>query len=335
MSVTSGPGYASARQGVGPAGERVLAVDIDGTRIAAGLIDERGRVSGRATAPTPADADGEAVRRAALELARSVAGAERPSLVGIGALGAIDAERGTVREPGESLPGWAGTDVAGTFAAEFGVGAFALDRVHASALGEARHGAGSGARAVLLVAVGSGVDGAYVLDGRVVPGAHGVAGRVGHLPVREAADRPCSCGRAGHLETVASQEGILAAYRRAVQARGAAGRADYDAADIREIAVKSREFSAAGELCKSVLGQSGHALGRAIGTLLNVLDPDVVVLAGAVTRSTGQAWSDGVSAGVAREALDPVAHTRIAVGALGEDAALVGAAAFARDRTAG
>lgn len=334
------PGAPAPGEG-GAADEPVLAVHIGAVQIAAGLIDGQGRVNGRATAAAPVEQGGEAVLRAAIELARSVAGEARPSSVGIGALGLIDAERGVVVRAPDDLPGaagtlagWAGADLAGAFAAEFSVPAVALNEVHARALGEARHGAGSAARSMVLVSVGAGVGGACVLDGQVVRGAHGVAGQVGHLPVPAAAGVSCRCGGTGHLEAVACDAGILAAYRAAVQARGAAGRAEYDVADTREIAQKAREFSAAGELCKSVLTQAGHVLGRAVGTLLNLFDPDVVVLAGDVPQLPGQAWSIGVSAGVAREALAPVADSKIAVARLGDDAVLVGAAAFARDRAA-
>lgn len=352
MSITSGPGSASTSGGGAAgenapaedisgervlagdvAGERVLAVDIGGGRIAAALVDAQGRVGERAEVPTPAEEGGEAVLKAALELATSLVGNVRPSRVGIAVAGATDAVPGAGQHAPGVLPGWAGTELTGAFAAEFDVPAVALGAVQAQALGEARRGAGSRARSVLLVSVCAEIGGAYVLDGQVVTGAHGVAGQVGHLPVAEAAGQACACGGTGHLQSLASGAGILAAYRSAVLARGAAGRPEYEVSDTREIARKAREYSAAGELCQSVLTRSGYVLGRALGTLLNLLDPEVVVLAGGVPQQNGQSWSSGVSAGIAREALPAVADTKIAVARLGDDATLIGAAAYARERT--
>ncbi|MEP7160798.1 MAG: ROK family protein [Dermatophilaceae bacterium] len=325
-------GGPSALEGGGAADGLVLAVDIGGTKIAAGLVDGRGCVSGRSTVTTPAEG-AQAVLAAAIELGRSVCDAAgvSPVAVGVGSVGVIDARRGVVTQVADAPPGWVGTDVAGALRAAFGVPSFAINDAHAHGLGEARFGAGQGVSSLLVVVVGTRVGGALLRDGRLVSGGHFAAGQLGHLPVPEAAGVACPCGREGHAEAVASGHGIVNEFRRAAAARGAGDRPDYAVDDARSVSQKAREFSAVGELAKAVLNRSGHALGRSIGMVLNMCDPDLVILTGGVAENSA-VWARGVAAGIAREALPWVADCRVSVARLGADAALIGAAAEARDR---
>ncbi len=324
-------GGPSALEADGAADGLVLAVDIGGTKMAAGLVDGRGCVSGRATAATPAQ-DAPAVLAEAIKLGRSVCDLAEvsPVAVGVGSVGVIDG-RGVITQVTDALPGWVGTDVAGASREAFGVPSFAINDAHAYGLGEARFGAGQGVSNLLVVVVGTRVGGALLHDGRLLGGGHFAAGQLGHLPVPEAAGVICPCGREGHAEAVASGHGIVSEFRRAAAARGAGDRPDYAVDDARSVSQKAREFSAVGELAKAVLNRSGHALGRSIGMTLNVCDPDLVILTGGVAENSA-VWAQGVAAGIAREALPWVADCRVSVARLGADAALIGAAANARDR---
>lgn len=325
MTPSVGPGPGPGPVGAEPAGvgaperggadptQAILAVDIGGTKIAAGLVTADGAVTRRASRPTPAAAGGAAVLAAAIELGRQVADGSALRAVGVGSAGVIDPGEGVVRHATGALPGWAGTRVGPAFAEAFGVPTRVINDVHAHALGEARYGAGRGAASMLLVAVGTGIGGGYVVAGRLHVGARFVGGHVGHLPVPEAVGVPCPCGRIGHLEGLASGPGILAAYR---AAGGAAAATD-------EVARRAHQGES---LAREVLERCALATGRAVGALANVLDPAVVVIGGGVSGS-GELWWAALRAGVALEAMDAVAAVPLRPAATGADAALLGAAA--------
>ena len=190
----------------------VLAVDIGGTKINAAVVDAA-IGDQRASEPsltlhgpvlqcaTPAAQGAQAVVRAAQDLGdRALAAADvRAEAVGIATAGVVDLPSGTIAHATDALPGWPGTDLAAPFVAALGTPCSVLNDVHAHGMGEALLGAGRGLRSLLMVAVGTGIGGAFIHDGEVVTGTHGAAGHLGHLPCPEAEGLPCTCGRTGHL----------------------------------------------------------------------------------------------------------------------------------------
>ncbi|WP_051154746.1 ROK family protein [Ruania albidiflava] len=300
----------------------VLAADLGGTKISAGLVDGAGRVHARRTVPTGAMAGPVAVVATLVEVLTVVredaaAQALAPAAVGIGTAGVVDSGTGRIVSATDAIPGWAGTELGTSVAAALDLPTRVLNDVHAHALGEDTFGAGAGASSLLLVAVGTGIGGALVQGGAVLTGTRGVAGHVGHVPVPEADGVPCTCGRTGHVEGLASGPGTLAAYRRA------GGRAG----DTREVVARAEGGE---ELAATVLRTCALAIGRMVGGLLNVLDPEVVVLTGGMAGS-GRSWWQGVHDGVAHEAIDLVAGTEVLPATAG-DAALLGAAQFVNTR---
>src|SRR5207247_1850536 len=109
------------------------------------------------------------------------------------------------------LPGWAGIDLVQGFERELGLPSVALNDVHAMGLAEARLGAGRSSRVCLSVAVGTGIGGAITIDGRLVEGANGLAGAVGHIPVKTGGSI-CSCGRRGCIEAAAGGPAIARSF---------------------------------------------------------------------------------------------------------------------------
>jgi glucokinase len=322
-----------------------LAVDIGGTKVAAGLVAEDGgeaRVEHLTTVPTPATEGSEAVVRAALGAARAVldAAGERPARVGISCAGTIAPSSGRVTHATDLIRGWAGTPVADLFADGLGLPTGVLNDVHAHGLGEVLDGAAAGARSALVVAVGTGIGGCHVVDGWPVLGARGVAGHVGHVPVAEAAGMACSCGRTGHLEALASGSGIEAELQRRTGHR-LTGRqaAALVTAGTHDNPRPGTGPSAGDDSCsgdagpvaaaREVLARAGRATGRVVGGLLNVLDPDVVVLGGGLSN-VGDPWRAALLDGVRDQAMDAVAQTPVRFSDLGVRAALRGAAHWAQ-----
>lgn len=308
----------------------ILALDIGGTKTAAALVEvsrdgSSARVLERSTAPTPARQGPEAILAGALDLLSGlpVPAGIVPSAVGIASAGVITPGRGIISHATDSLTGWAGTDVARAVREGTGLPVGVLNDVHAHGLGEARFGIGREHSSLLLVAVGTGIGGCLVVEGEVQLGAHGAAGHVGHVSVPEAEGVACSCGRSGHLEGLASGPGLLAlAHRHGITA--ADGSAPADGRALAALAASGD----AGALAVHEL--VGRATGRAIGGLLNVLDPDVVAVTGGVS-ALGEHWWQAVREGVAHDAMDVVAATAVLPAAAGNDAALLGAAVHALD----
>lgn len=316
---------------VDTAARTAYALDIGGTKTAAALVEvtadgANARVLRQCTAPTPARSGAAAILAGALELLEGLevpAGAAPPQAVGIASAGVIAPGRGAVTHATDSLSGWAGTDVAAAVGRGTGLPVSVLNDVHSHGLGEARFGVGRETASLLLVAVGTGVGGCVVIDGEPQLGGRGAAGHVGHVSVPEADGVACSCGRTGHLEGLASGPGILALAGR----RGVRGPDGAPPADGRALAALARAGDAD---AREVHRTAGWAIGRVIGGLLNVLDPDVVAVTGGVT-ALGDPWWDALRAGLAHDAMDVVAQTPVLPAAAGNDAALLGAAVHALD----
>ncbi|UBU12977.1 ROK family protein [Nonomuraea gerenzanensis] len=294
----------------------VAGLDIGGTKMAVALADRSGTVLDHATRPTPAMEGPDAILTTATDLVRTVGGTEVVAAVGVGAAGVIDRRRGVVVSATQALPGWAGTDLRGELSRRLGLPVAVDNDVHAHALGEQWRGAAAGYADVLLIAVGTGIGASTVLGGHVRHGAHGVAGHAGHVPVAAAAGVACACGGQGHVEAVASGPALLARFR---------SRSETDAAHLAEVA----RLAAAGEpVAAAVLAFGGTAAGHAIGGLMNVIDPEIVVIGGGVPNC-GEPWWQPLRAAIATEVLPALRDVPVVPAALGADAALLGAARLA------
>ena len=293
-----------------------IGVDLGGTKTAVGLVDETGRILERIETATPARAGSAAIIDTVIDLVRRASERGPVSAVGVGAAGVIDAD-GTVVAATDALPGWAGTPVAALIAAQFGVPAVVVNDVHAHGIGEGWIGAAAGYRRSLVVAAGTGLGGAWVVDGEVDPGAHFVAGHLGHIPSEEASGITCSCGRIGHLEAIASGPSLHAEYLR----RGG----DPAVRSARELTVLVADGD---PLAREVVRFCGAALGRGIGGLANMLDPDIVVVSGGLASIGGDWWSAS-SNRFSSEVMDALADCRVVPSELGGSAAILGAARLA------
>jgi glucokinase len=298
-----------------------LGIDIGGSKVAVGLVDSAGRVVRRGSAPTPAQEGRDAILATIRRLAAEVRADQPIAGVGIGSGGVISG--GVVTAGTGLLSGWVGTDLVRHVAqlvggAGTGLPVTALNDVHAHGVGEAWCGAGAGRDPVLVIAVGTGLGGAVIEGGRPMAGAHGVAGHLGHIAARAADGLPCSCGAIGHLEAISSGYGIVQLFHRlggeptVREARDVADRAGSDSyADL-------------------AMQKSAEALGAAVGDMINIIDPEVVIISGGVTGA-GSSWWDTLRATAASAALPLVAATPIVPAQLGADAGIIGAARSAQD----
>lgn len=298
----------------------LLVLDIGGTKVAWAIAEPKPEpvvLRDRGTMPTDASRGGADLGRRVAETAHELV-ARHPDVRGVAmaSAGVIDPVSGDVISATDSIPGWGGVPLGKLVADAAGLPVRVLNDVHAHGLGEALFGAGRGHRSVLVAAIGTGIGGAFVVDGAVATGAHHMAGHIGHVHHAAAAAVACPCGRLGHLEAIASGSGLAAWYdlRRGGEPslRGGA-----------EVGVRATRGD---PLARDIITEAGHATGEVLGSLANCLDPDVVLLTGSVTR-LGRPWWRAVRQGYAASAMDGVSATPLAHGELGGDAPLLGAAA--------
>jgi glucokinase len=294
----------------------IVGLDIGGTKLAAALVDEEGKLSSRCQTASPVDLGPDAMVTAAAQLVRNViaAAADRPAGLGVATAGVVDARSGVIRSAVDTIPGWAGVRLGPALEDRLGLPTAVENDGNAVALAEARLGAARGKSAALIVSVGTGVGGALVLDGCLWRGRTGTAGEIGHLPVdvNQGNTAVCNCGRPGHLEALVSGPAIARA----------AGQANLEAV--------SRAWRSGDQVAARIIADAATTLGRAIGGLANVIDPDVIVLTGGVLE-LGQPFFERVNAAVHAETLPGPSGVTVLASQFGRDAGIVGAALAAAD----
>jgi glucokinase len=283
-----------------------VGVDLGGTKLAAGVVDESGAVVARARRDTPEGP--EAVVEAVVDLIGELDAAQLP--VGIGAAGFVDSRRRRVLFAPNL--GWQDVPFADLVAARLNAPVVLENDANAAAWAEARFGAGAGVPDLVLVTVGTGIGGGIVLGGALVRGGFGIAAELGHFPlVRDG--RPCPCGQAGCWEQYASGGALT----RAARERG-----------VDDVAAACRAGDATALGC---LAEVGTWLGAGLAAVAAVLDPQLILVGGGVVEN-GDRLLDPARAEFRRRlpatGHRPVAEIRAAQ--LGPAAGLVGAADLAR-----
>ncbi|HVM16043.1 MAG TPA: ROK family protein [Gaiellaceae bacterium] len=296
--------------------QRVIGVDVGGTKILAGVVGPDGAVETRRERPTPLGSEAElldGIEAAVEELRRDGDGV---GAVGFGLPTRVDHRTG--RSAGAVNLPLGELDFVATMRERLGLPVAADNDANAAALAEWRFGAGRGTRDMVMLTLGTGVGGGVVVDGRLFR----AWAELGHVVV-EHDGPPCqgSCTGRGHLEAVASGH---AADRLAREAFG-------EAADAHRLVRLAREGD---ETARRILDGIGRRLGSGIGSLVNVFNPEVVVIGGGFSAA-GDLVLDPAREVVAREALAPAENLPIVTAELGTAAGLIGAALLALDLLAG
>lgn len=309
----------------------VLALDIGGTKLATGLIGPDGEVSGLQIAPTHRDQgpDDVIARLFALGRASCAAGAGTPHAIGISCGGPLDVSTGVLFAPNH-LPDWDRVPIARLAGEAFGLPAFLDNDATAATWGEYRWGAGAGCSSMIYLTVSTGIGGGAIIQDRLHRGAADNGGEFGHVMVRPGG-RPCTCRRSGCLESYCSGSSIAARAREALAANG-------EISLLRHVPEPSAidvvaAVRAGDPLALRIWDETTDLLSQAITDLVNVLEPELVVLGGGVSRA-GDLLIKPVRERVAAEAMAPAAAScRIERSALGDHTSLVGAGAIAIDRS--
>jgi glucokinase len=292
------------------AANRVIGVDLGGTKILAGVVDREGTIQTRRERPTPVES--EDVLLAALYEAVDELLDGEVEAIGFGIPSTIDQRRGravsSVNIPLQDV------DLRDLVSDRFGLPCRIDNDANAAAIAEWRVGAGRGTRNLIMLTLGTGVGGGLILDGRPFRGSVGAAAELGHMVI-EHDGRPCpgSCTGRGHLEAYLTGE---AAERDAEEAFG-------EAADSHTLIARAREGD---EAALSILRQTGRRLGSALGSLVNIFDPEVIVIGGGFGAAADDFLVDPAREVLHREARPPGRDSvRVVPAQLGPDAGLIGA----------
>lgn len=296
-------------------------VDLGGTTVKIACFTEQGEMVTKWEIPTDTNNAGENILP---DIAKSVKQyIEDKKLqdvlgIGIGVPGPVD-PRGII-DRGINL-GWGRKDVAGELSAITGYPVSAGNDATLAALGEAWMGAGKGYESMILITLGTGIGGGIVVDGKILPGAHGAGGEIGHMTLNREETVPCNCGKYGCAEQYCSATGIVRMTKEALQ------KSDTPSClRQQELTCKAVfDAAAAGDtLACEVLEKVYTLLGEFIADICCVVDPEVVCLGGGVSKA-GNVLLEGVRKHFVSRVFPCAAETVFTIATLGNDAGVYGA----------
>lgn len=320
----------------------VVGIDVGGTNIKIGLVDELGQTLGYHSMPTEQDKGAEdAFTRAAAAVTKLIdsAGVNRADVVraGIATPGPMDIRAGKILKPG-NLPGWWDFPIRDRLSFHLGMPVTFANDANAAAYGEFWRGAGAQYDSVVLLTLGTGIGGGIIIGDTLVEGAHSCGGECGHILVNPAKDAwKDSLGASGSLEAYANAGAVI---RRATDALGATETSSLARRHRQGEPITPRLVAEEAErgdtIAREVVMETAHWLAIGIVTFVHTIDPDAVVLGGAMNfggpeNSLGRAFLQRIRDEVRPRLLEPLRDTvKIEFASLGGDAGYIGAAGLAR-----
>ena len=310
----------------------MLAVDLGGTHLRAATVDDRGNIHFRLRQDTPRTGRPEDIVNALVHAARqgekqTTAEAGHIGVIAVALPGSVNVEAGRiVKVP--NLPGLDGFPLIEALTSELGRPAMLENDANAAAVGEMWQGAGRGRRTIICVTLGTGVGGGIILNGRLWRGVNESAGEIGHMCVDPFGGVACTCGSNGCLEAYASATALVRMAREAMTRHpNSILRANQD--------LTSEEIYKAGvagdELALEVFRRMGVYLGIGLANLINVLNPEMIVIGGGVVNGW-ELFAPDMQHQIAERTFSPAAaQVAVVRGECGDDAGLLGAARLAFD----
>lgn len=313
-------------------GMTIIGLDIGGTKCAVTRATDAGEIVRTIRFPTTSARETqEQLFQAIVELEPGPA-----PVFGISCGGPLDSTTGMILSP-PNLPGWDRVPICTTLEKKFGGRSFLMNDANAGALAEWRFGAGRGTRNLVFLTYGTGMGAGVICDGRLFEGANGNAGEIGH--VRLSTEGPVGYNKAGSFEGWCSGGG-LGRYAQA-EARKRSGKVAFNPGRIEDISARhvAEAAEAGDQLARDVLAESGRRLGMALAILVDVLNPEIIVLGSVYSRA--QRWLEPYMRPILEAEALPgsLAVCKVVPTALGEDIgtwasiaiAVYHAGGFARD----
>lgn len=311
-----------------------VGVDLGGTNIKSGVVDNEGRPMSSVSIGTHADqgktagldhlatAANQAVKQSGLDW-------DRIAAVGLGSPGTMDLEAGMLLDP-PNLPGWDNFPIRKRLADRLGKPVTFQNDANAASYGEYWVGAAKNDRSLVMFTLGTGIGCGIVVDGVIIEGRHSHGAECGHIIIEMENGRQCSCGAYGHLEGYASATALVKRANEALEA-------DKNPSLLRDLQrdeLTSRAISQAADggdpLARRLMRETAHYLAVGAVSLMHTIDPDVVLFGGGMIAA-GQPFLDDIRADIRTMAFPvPAAKTRVEYAQLGGDAGFIGAAGCAR-----
>ncbi len=315
----------------------VLAVDLGGTKMVIALVSPDGRIPRRLDLTTSATEGHKVVIERMFSgidslLGKSGLSREQLRAISIAAAGIIDMDGGMITGA-PNLPDWKDIPLKRIVAERYGMDTFLVNDADAAILGEHRFGAGEGQNNLVLLTLGTGIGGGIIIDGKLYTGSSGGGAELGHMVIKE--DGPeCGCGNNGCLESLASGTAIAREAKKRIGKGEKSslnelvhGRPDDITAETVHQAAQEGD-----SLALEVIGEAAHYLGIGVLNLVQIFNPEMVILGGSVAQM-GDLLFEPVRKMVKEKAFPLMAKSvQIVPARLGNDAGVIGAAVFALEQ---
>ena len=310
-----------------------IGVDIGGTKVAAGLVNDAGEVVFRTRVPMVASAtasDGFEAVKTAIDSASAPLGlGDQIAGIGVCSPGPLDPKKGIVINP-PNLPCWRNFPLREEISRAYGLPASIDNDANAAALAEAKWGAGRGYRNVFYATIGTGIGTGIIFDGQIYHGRTGAAAEGGHLSIDYRGPR-CGCGKHGCIEALAAGPAIAQRARAAVlrstsnslMLQLANGNAEKITSEI-----VAQAYASGDQTASAVLLETVDLLSLWIGNIIDLLEPDVIIIGGGVA-SMLEPFFDELRRGLPGRCVNPApGEIPLVKARYGDDAGIVGAAAL-------
>ncbi len=305
-------------------GKYCFGIDVGGTTVKCGLFEENGSLIDKWEIPTRTENGGENVLpdiAATVMSKMTVKKIAKEDVIGVGVGIPGPVMRGVV--PVAVNLHWGEKNVEYELGNLLDMKVRAGNDANVAALGEQWKGGGEGMDSVIMVTLGTGVGGGIIVDGKIVEGAHGAGGEIGHIHVEDNITDPCGCGNCGCLEQVASATGIVRLAKEELAKNPVLPSA------LRDTEVTSKAvfdaYKDGDAMASTIVNRFAKYLGTGIATIAAVTDPEVIVIGGGVSKA-GECLTDIVGNYFRARAFSACRHTMIVLAKLGNDAGIYGAA---------
>ncbi len=312
-----------------------MGVDLGGTKVLSAVIDDEGNILASCKKRTAGLGSGENVYDTLIESVRGAAEEAEVEIaqmkaIGIGSPGPLNPDTGIV----EFTPnlGFVNFPLRDRAQADLGRPVFVNNDVNVGTFGEWKMGAGRGIDNLVGIFVGTGVGGGLILNGELYEGFNRAAGEIGHTVIEIDGDK-CGCGNKGCLESVASRTGMTRIIQKKIKKGAETVLEDKFKGDPPMLRSKAlyRAYTAGDKVAVETLDAAARALGITIGSIVNLLCPQMVILGGGVIEALGEPYVEKIAQIATDWAFDSnMRGVRITEAQLGDDAGIQGAAAYAR-----
>jgi glucokinase len=318
-----------------------VGLDVGGTTMKAGVVDDTGKPHSAVSLPTEAHRGQdlgmermcEAIRQAATAAGLTM---EQIAAVGVAPAGLLDLPAGVVLES-PNFQGWKNVPIRARIQEKVGKPTAFQNDANAAALGEAWVGAGKGVASMAMFTLGTGVGGGIVLDGKVLEGRHSHGAELGHVKIEMSHPRRCGCGRFGCLEAYASATSVVKRTYEALNQQSGKSSLRSLLHAVGELTARDVFVAAASgdELAGRLVEETAYYLAVGAMNVMHTIDPDMVVFGGGMTAA-GESFLERIRHHVRELAFPvPAARTLIRYAQLGADAGFIGAAGCARQLVIG